>query len=133
MRPKPELYDSHYAAWFKDLDVIAAYPPRAPYARAAIEFLSELVTDRPRRVLDIGCGTGDIARRLGPLVDRVDAVDISAGMIDAGRQLPGGAAANVRWIIGPVEDVSRDPTLRVGHGWRKLLLDGLGDRSPAPC
>ena len=43
------------------------------------------------------------------LVDRVDAVDVSAGMLDAGRQLPGGAAANVRWIVGPVEDVSLDP------------------------
>jgi SAM-dependent methyltransferase len=78
MRPKPELYNSHYAEWFKDPDVIAAYPSRPPYARAAIEFLSELITDRPRRVLDIGCGTGDIARRLAPLVDRVDAVDFSA-------------------------------------------------------
>ena len=104
MRPKPERYDSHYAAWFKDPDVIAAYPSRPPYAHAAIEFLSELVTDRPRRVLDIGCGTGDIARRLAPLVDHVDAVDFSAGMIESARQLPGGAASNVRWIIGAVED-----------------------------
>ena len=79
MQPKPELYSSHYAEWFKDSDVIAAYPSRPPYARVAIEFLSELVTDRPRRVLDIGCGTGDIARDLGPLVHRVNAVDFSAG------------------------------------------------------
>ena len=109
MRPKPELYDSHYAEWFKDPDVIAAYPSRPPYARAAIEFLSELVTDRPRRILDLGCGTGDIARRLAPFVDRVDAVDFSAGMIEAGRHLPGGAGSNVRWITGAVEDVPLDP------------------------
>jgi SAM-dependent methyltransferase len=109
VRPKPELYSSHYAEWFKDADVVGAYPFRPPYAPAAIEFLSELTTDRPRRVLDIGCGTGDIARRLAPLVDRVHAVDFSAGMIEAGRQLPGGAASNVRWITGAVEDVPLDP------------------------
>ena len=109
MRPKPELYSSHYAEWFKDPDVIAAYPFRPPYARAAIEFLSELITDRPRRVLDIGCGTGDIARPLAPLVDRVDAVDFSAGMIETGRQLQGSTASNVRWIIGAAEDVPLDP------------------------
>jgi len=33
MQPKPELYSSHYAEWFKDSDVIAAYPSRPPYAR----------------------------------------------------------------------------------------------------
>lgn len=105
MQPKPELYGSHYAEWFKDPDVIAAYPSRPPYARAAIEFLSELVADRPRRVLDVGCGTGDVARPLAPLVDHVDAVDFSTGMIETGRQLPGGTASNVRWIIGAVENV----------------------------
>ena len=109
MQPKPELYSSHYAEWFKDSDVIAAYPSRPPYARTAIEFLSELATDHSRRVLDIGCGPGDIARPLAPLVDRVDAVDFSAGMIKAGGELPGGGTSNVRWIIGKVEDVPLDP------------------------
>lgn len=109
MQPKPELYSSHYAQWFKDPDVIAAYPSRPPYAEAAIQFLSELATDRPRRALDIGCGTGDIARRLAPLIDLVDAVDFSAGMIETGRHLPGGTASNVRWRIGAVEDVPLDP------------------------
>src|SRR5438876_12045025 len=109
MQPKPELYSSHYAQWFKDPDVIAAYPSRPPYAGAAIQFLNELATDRPRRALDIGCGTGDIARRLAPLIELVDAVDFSAGMIETGRQLPGGTASNVRWRIGAVEDVPLDP------------------------
>jgi SAM-dependent methyltransferase len=109
MEPKPERYSSHYAEWFKDPDVIGAYPSRPPYARAAIEFLSELVTDHPRRVIDIGCGPGDIARRLAPLVDQVDAIDFAAGMITAGRELPGGGASNIRWIIGKVEDVPLDP------------------------
>src|SRR5438034_129320 len=98
MRSKPELYSSYYAESFKDPDVIAAYPSRPAYADAAIQFLSELITHDPRRVLDIGCGTGDIARPLAPLVDHVDAVDFSAGMITTGQELPGGAASNLRWI-----------------------------------
>jgi SAM-dependent methyltransferase len=109
MQPKPELYSSHYAEWFKDPQVVAAYPSRPPYAQAAIEFLNQLATDRPRRVLDVGCGTGDIARRLAPLVDHVDAVDFSAGMIETGRHLPGGVASNLRWIVAAVEDAPLDP------------------------
>src|SRR5262245_12462387 len=108
MQPKPELYSSHYAEWFKDSDVVAAYPSRPPYARAAIEFLSELATDDSRRILDIGCGPGDIARPLASLVDHIDAVDFSAGMIEVGRALPGGATSNIRWIIGKVEDAPLD-------------------------
>jgi SAM-dependent methyltransferase len=100
---KPELYSAHYAEWFKDPDVIAAYPSRPRYAETAFTLLAELAVDQPRRVLDIGCGTGDIARRLAPLVDSVDAVDFSSGMIEIGRRLPGGDAANLRWTLSPVE------------------------------
>ncbi len=60
-------------------------------------------------MLDIGCGTGDIARLLARLVERVDAVDFSAGMIQVGQGLPGGSASNLWWIIGKVEDVQLDP------------------------
>lgn len=109
MRPKPELYRSEYGTWFKDPLVVAAYPSRPSYAEAAIQFLSQLACDEPRRVLDVGCGTGDVARRLAPLVDAVDAVDQSEGMLSAGKSAPGGDAANLRWILSRVEDASLDP------------------------
>jgi hypothetical protein len=50
---KPELYSSHYAEWFKDPDVIAAYPSRPQYAPATIEFLSEaaITTTTPGRTM----------------------------------------------------------------------------------
>ncbi len=83
----------------------AAYPSRPPYPHAVIQQLAALVVDEPRHVLDIGCGTGDLARRLAPLVDGVDAVDFSTTMLEAGAGLPGGGAANLRWIEGAVEDV----------------------------
>ena len=91
------------------LVVIAAYVSRPPYAQAAIEFLPDLITDQPAAVLDVGCGPGDIARRLAPLVDHVDAVDFSPGMIETGRRLPGGGAPNLRWIVGAVEEAPVDP------------------------
>jgi len=109
MLPKPELYSSEYATWFKDPQVVAAYPTRPPYAHAAIEFLAQLAVDNPRRVLDVGCGPGDIARRLAPLVEHVDAVDFSEGMVATGRLLPGGNATNLRWLVGAVEAAALEP------------------------
>ena len=67
--------------------------------------LRDLVVGQPRRVLDLGCGTGDIARPLAGLVDFVDAVDCSAAMIERGRALPGGDRPNLRWVVGYAEDV----------------------------
>jgi SAM-dependent methyltransferase len=54
-------------------------------------------------VLDVGCGTGDLARRLAEHVDRVDAVDTSAAMMAVGRQLPGGNNPRVRWQLAAAE------------------------------
>jgi SAM-dependent methyltransferase len=71
--------------------------------------LAELAGDPPRLVLDAGCGTGDVARLLAPLVERLDAVDISEPMIRRGRTLAGGNAPNLRWITGSIEDVRLDP------------------------
>ena len=48
-----------------------------------------MIADHPRTVLDLGCGTGYLARPLAPLVDRVDAIDISAAMIEEGKRLLG--------------------------------------------
>jgi SAM-dependent methyltransferase len=54
-------------------------------------------------VLDAGCGTGFVALPLAPLVDQVDAVDISEAMIRIGQSLPGGNHPNIRWVAAPIE------------------------------
>jgi ubiquinone/menaquinone biosynthesis C-methylase UbiE len=61
--------------------------------------LAELVADSPQMVL----GTGDLAHRLAPGVDPIDAGDFSSGMIEQARQLSSGDAATVHWIPGAVE------------------------------
>lgn len=65
--------------------------------------LERLITDRPSTVLDIGAGEGALSRPLAERVDHVDAVDISAAMVEAGRRRPGGGQRNLRWVVGAAE------------------------------
>jgi SAM-dependent methyltransferase len=81
--------------------VVSAYRHRPPYPEAVFDVLTGLITGAPRTVLDLGAGA--LARPLAALVDQVDAVDISAVMIEAGQRRPGGDAPNLRWIVGAAE------------------------------
>lgn len=83
--------------------VADAYRHRPPYPAEVFAILDRLVTGRPRRVLDIGAGEGALARPLAERVDHVDAVDVSAAMVEAGRQRPGGDARNLHWTVGAAE------------------------------
>src|SRR6478735_11388399 len=104
LRPKPKHLAPEYGAQYQDRSVAAAYPSRPPYPAETFAVLSGLIADASLAVLDVGCGTGDIARRLAPLVERVDAVDVSAAMIAQGRQQPGGDAPNLHWMQATVEE-----------------------------
>jgi SAM-dependent methyltransferase len=97
-----------YGAWFKDPLLAAAYPARPPYPEGVMRLLAELLGGVPRTVLDVGCGTGELARRVAPESERVDAVDFSEAMLELARRLPGGDANNIRWTLGAVEDVALD-------------------------
>ncbi len=54
-------------------------------------------------MVEIGCGTGEIARALAPHVERIDAIDISAPMLAKARSMQGGDHSAIRWIHGPAE------------------------------
>jgi SAM-dependent methyltransferase len=56
-------------------------------------------------ILDLGCGTGEVARRASPDVQSITAIDRSARMIAEARQRAGGDAQNVEWIVGRVEEL----------------------------
>jgi ubiquinone/menaquinone biosynthesis C-methylase UbiE len=105
MGPKPDHLDPKYAAQFKDRSVVDVYHFRPPYPDEAIAKLVALITDKPRTVLDVGCGTGDLSRRMVHEVERVDAVDASRAMLDRGRTLPAGDHDHLHWIYGAIEDV----------------------------
>ena len=109
MEPKPAFLGPHVASAFQEASVIEAYPYRAPYPESLFQKLAELLTGSSRAVLDVGTGPGDVARRLAPYVERVDAVDWSAGMLALAQQLPGGDDQRIRWIQGRIEEVALDP------------------------
>ena len=104
-QPKPSHLSGEYGAWFKDPFLVEAYPARPLYPMGVIQLLAELAGDAPHSVLDVGCGTGELTRRLAPLVDRVDAVDFSQAMLDLARQLEGGGASNVSWVLSAAEEI----------------------------
>ncbi len=88
--------------------VAAAYRFRPPYPAEVFDVLERLITDEPRTVLDLGAGEGALARPLAARVERVDAVDIAAAMVEVGQQQPGGGQPNLRWIVSPVETAELD-------------------------
>lgn len=109
MQPKPEHFGTSYAEAFKDQQVVDAYRYRPPYPDEVFDILANLIIDEPRTVLDVGTGTGDIARRLAVVAERVDAVDFSQHMIERGQQLPNGDHPHLHWIYGKVEEIPLAP------------------------
>jgi SAM-dependent methyltransferase len=103
MQPKPKGWSAEYAAWFDEASVASRYHLRPPYPAETFSVLASLAASSPRAVLDAGCGTGDLARGLAPLVERVDAVDSSQAMLAAALTLPGADAPNLHWVHAPIE------------------------------
>lgn len=109
MQPKPEDFGRSYAESFKDQRVVDLYRYRPPYPAEVFDILASLVTDELRAVLDVGAGSGDVARRVVDFVERVDAVDFSQHMIERGRQLHNGDHPALHWIYGKVEEAQLAP------------------------
>ena len=101
---KPKHLTPEYAEQFKDEAVAEAYVHYPPYSAGLLELLADLVGEGPRVVLDMGCGTGELARPLAALVDEVDAVDRSEAMLRLGRTREGGDRPNVRWVRQSAEE-----------------------------
>jgi SAM-dependent methyltransferase len=99
---KPRHLHPDYGAQFGDPSIVAAYPARPPYPPRVFDTLASLVRGEPRRVLELGAGTGDISIGLAARVDCLDAVEPSSAMVAAAREV-GGGATNVRWIVDTAE------------------------------
>jgi ubiquinone/menaquinone biosynthesis C-methylase UbiE len=105
MIQRPESHDEQYSARFQHQSVVDRYHLRAPYPPQTFELLNALIVDMPRIVLDVGCGTGNVARPLSAYVEHVDAVDKSLPMLKRARTLPGGDSSKIRWLHCRVEDL----------------------------
>lgn len=106
---KPEQYAADLADTFKASSVVEAYRHRPPYPAEIFTILKSLLKGEPGHVLDIGCGTGNIARYFVEHVERLDAVDFSQQMIAKGKTLPNGNHPHLRWLYGRAEDVALEP------------------------
>ncbi|HEY4037018.1 MAG TPA: methyltransferase domain-containing protein [Ktedonobacteraceae bacterium] len=109
MQPKPEHFGPSYADAFKDHQVVDSYRYRPAYPQEVFDILASLLTDKPVAMLDVGTGSGDIARHCVEFVDRVDAVDCSLAMLEKGKHLSNGDHPRLNWIAGKVEEVALTP------------------------
>lgn len=100
--PKPLHLETPYSQQFCDASVVRAYPSRPPYPRALFPLLASLAAPGPSRMLELGCGSGDLTIGLAPFADQIDAIDPSAPMLALAweRQL---GLSNVRWHLETAE------------------------------
>lgn len=117
---KPARWDAARAAAFQEQSVVDRYHLRPPYPQEIIDTLLELLVDSPRAVLDVGTGTGELARRLVAHVDRVDAVDLSPAMLARARTLPAGDHPHLHWHLGAIEQVPLNPPYALITGGSSL-------------
>jgi SAM-dependent methyltransferase len=106
--PKPAQLTPENAAAFQLPGVVAAYHLRTPYPAALARCLLNLMTPPGGKVLELGCGTGELTRMVAPRAERVDAIDVSAPMLDRARTLSAGHDENVRWIHDSAEEATLD-------------------------
>ena len=69
--------------------------------------VSAILEQQPRRVLDVGCGEGWLARALSSHGIDVTGIDGSAPLIEAAQALGGGAT----FVVMSYEELVRDPSL----------------------
>ena len=107
--PRLPQYQDAYAARFKHRSMAESYELRPPYPEETYRILLGLPGAKRGRVLDVGCGTGRIARSLVDHVAGVDAVDFSREMIRVGRLLEKGDHPSLNWVLARVEEVELTP------------------------
>jgi methylase of polypeptide subunit release factors len=61
MIPKPKHLQPEYGQQFQDESVAAVYRKRPPYPAEVFDTLEGLMAAGPKRVLDLGSGTGEFA------------------------------------------------------------------------
>ncbi len=81
---------------------------RPPYPASLIRFLVQtLALDGTGKLLDLGCGTGQLTLRLSDWFEQITGVDQEKEMIDEARRLQEiQRVTNVNWLIGDLESPS---------------------------
>ncbi|WP_373635580.1 class I SAM-dependent methyltransferase [Yoonia sp. SS1-5] len=101
-----EIYDA-FNGWSADRDYYLSLPH-----------------SRPARVLEVGCGTGLVARALARQGHDVTGLDPARPMLDYGRRRPSGET--VTWVCGTLSDCVDQPfdlIFMTGHAFQCLIAD----------
>lgn len=97
------------------------------------DFYLQLAGTAPIRILEIGCGTGLVARAMARDGHEVTGIDPAAPMLEVGRRSAFGD--RIRWIQGTAEDFTAedrfDLAFMTGHAFQVLLDDDQIRRSLA--
>jgi len=113
------MLDLHYT----DPDLVSLYDLFNGWS-ADRDFYLDLPGDAPARVLEVGCGTGLIARTMVMRGHDVTGLDPAQAMLDFGRARPAGNM--VTWACGTLPDFHDDPfdlIFMTGHAFQCLLTD----------
>lgn len=113
MTSKPAHLAPEYADQFKDESVVAAYHTRPPYPESVFDILESLAPDLAGPLLDLGCGTGEIAIPMSRRLWRVVAVDASLPMLQMAKSRGGQEADSIEWVNLPAEEFAYPETYGV--------------------
>jgi SAM-dependent methyltransferase len=106
--PKPAHLGPQYGSQFDDDAVAHAYDTRPPYPPESFDILETLMAPGRRTVLDLGCGTGDVALGLLDRADRVDALDASVAMLRVAQGRRRASDPRLRWLEARAEEFRPD-------------------------
>ena len=88
-------------------------------------FYLELAGSSPKRVLDLGCGTGLICDAYAARGHQVTGLDPSESMLEVARRKP--HAASIEWVCSTAQDYRSgkrfDLIIMTGHAFQVLLED----------
>jgi ubiquinone/menaquinone biosynthesis C-methylase UbiE len=98
MIPKPAHLGPRFASQFEDESVARVYHTRPPYPADVFDILEGLMSPGRRAVLDLGCGTGDVALGLASRVDHIDAIDPSRAMLRVAMDRQCDTHSSLNWI-----------------------------------
>lgn len=104
-KPKPAFLGASFGDQFADQSIVDVYHLRPPYPAAVFDMLESLMSHSSNRMLDVGCGTGEIARALASGGLQVDAVDPSVSMITRAQALPHGDSPAICWVTSTAESL----------------------------
>jgi len=96
--PRPEQV-------FEEVEVAEHYRFRPAYPEPLMARLVEISPGRSA-LLDLGCGTGEITRRISRLFESTLAIDASQAMLEQAQTIAGDHLAGVSWQHARAEDAS---------------------------